>query len=200
MTPEIEAARVGNITASRIKDMLAEGKGVTRAKYAAQLASERMTGKPHRSAFGSASIEHGNETEAMARMQYEIRNGVMVIESGYVPHPHIKHAGCTPDGLVGDDGLVEFKCPDSHTFLTYKLKGEIPRGYRLQMIWQAACTGRKWGDYAPYDPDYLEQDAWIQLRLAPTEKEISDMEFEVIKFNLEVESLIEQIIARRTKA
>lgn len=197
MTPELEAARIGNITASRIADMMAAGKGVTRAKYAAQLAAERMTGKPHRSAFSSASIDHGNETEATARIQYELRNGVMVIESDFVPHPQIARSGASPDGLVGDDGLVEFKCPDTHTFIEYKLKGDIPSKYRWQMLWQCACTGRKWADYSPYDPDLLEQDAWVQIRFTPTEKEIKDLEYEVIKFDLEVKALIAAIVAKR---
>ena len=93
--------------------------------------------------------------------------------------------------------MVEFKCPDTHTFITYKLKGEIPRPYRLQMIWQAACTGRAWADYAPFDPDLPEEDGWLQIRFTPTDQEISDMEFEVIKFDLEVEALIKSIIERR---
>lgn len=198
MTPEIAAARVGNITASRIKDVLAEGRGITRAKYAAQLAAERMTGHPHRSQFSSAAIEHGSETEAIARIKYELRNGVMVEESGFIPHPQIARAGCSPDGLVGDCGLVEFKCPDTHTFISYKLSGEIPRAYRLQMIWQIACTGREWVDYAPFDPDLPEQDGWLQMRFTPTAQEISDIEFEVIKFDAEVEALIKSIIAKRS--
>lgn len=199
MTPELEAARIGNITASRIADVMAGGKGVTRAKYASQLASERMTGKPHRSAFSSASIDHGNDTEAEARIQYELRNGVMVIESDFVQHPQIARSGASPDGLIGDDGLVEFKCPDSHTFLEYKLKGEIPSKYRWQMLWQCICTGRKWADYSPYDPDFLEQDAWVQIRFTPTEEEIKALEFEVIKFDIEVEALIAAIVAKRTR-
>ena len=139
--------RVGNITASRIKDVLAEGKGVSRAKYAAELAVERMTGKPHRkSFFGTDATEHGNEYEPIAATRYEIKNGVMVQGNGklYVPHPQIKRAGCCPDRMVNGDGLVEIKCPDSHTFIEYVMKQEIPRGYRLQMIFQRfipTCVG-----------------------------------------------------------
>lgn len=200
MTPEIAAARVGNITASRIKDMLAEGKGVTRAKYAAQLAAERMTGKPHRSAFTSASIDHGNEMEAHARMRYEIRNGVMVMESDFVPHPQIVRCGATPDGTIGDDGLIEIKCPESHTFVDYIMSGEIPRAYRLQMLWQIACTKRRWCDFVAFDPDLPDEDNFLQIRFIPTPEEIKTLEFEVIKFDLEVEAVIKEIISKRKKA
>jgi putative phage-type endonuclease len=199
MNDDLSQHRTGNITASRIKDMLAEGKGVSRAKYAAQLAAERMTGKPHRSGFSSDALDHGNEFESVARIKYELKNSVMVdgTVNEFVPHPQIKMSGASPDGEVNEDGLVEFKCPDTHTFLGYKLSGEIPRAYRLQMTWQCACTGRKWCDFVAYDPDLPEQDGYLQIRFMPTAKEIQDMEFEVIKFDLEVEELIKKIISKR---
>lgn len=199
MSDDLAPERVGCITASRIKDMLAEGKGVSRAKYCAQLAAERMTGNPHRSAFGGASLEHGKEFEDIAGIKYELKNGVMVDGTGkeFTPHPQIKLSGCSPDRKVGDDGLVEIKAPDTHTFISYKLSGEIPRGYRLQMTWQLACTNRKWCDFVAYDPDLPEEDGYLQIRFIPTAQEIADMEFNVIKFNLEVEELIKEVISRR---
>ena len=201
MSDDLALERVGCITASRIKDVYAEGKGVSRAKYCAQLAAERMTSNPHRSAFGGSSLEHGKEFEAMARIKYELKNGVMVEGTGkeFTPHPQIKLSGCSLDGAVNDDGLSEFKCPDTHTFIGYKLSGEIPRPYRLQMTWQLACTKRKWCDFVAYDPDLPEEDGYLQIRFTSTEKEISDMEFEVIKFNLEVEDLIKQVISKRVE-
>lgn len=198
---DLPQERIGNITASRIKDMLAEGKGISRAKYAAELAASRMTGKPHRNNFRSDAMEHGNEFELVAATQYELRNGVMLEGDGkiYIPHPTIARAGCCPDRFVNDDGLVEIKCPDSHTFIGYKLSGEIPRIYRLQMIFQIACTRRKWNDFVPYDPDLPQEDGYLQIRFVPTAEEIEKMEFEVIKFDLEVEALIEQIKTKRGK-
>jgi predicted phage-related endonuclease len=192
---DLPTERIGKITASRIKDVLAEGKGISRAKYAAELAAERMTGRPHRKSFVTDATEHGNEFEAIAATRYEIRNGVMVEGNGkiFIPHPTIKRAGCCPDRLVGDEGLVEIKCPDSHTFIDYTLKGEIPRVYRLQMIFQIACTRRACNDFYAFDPDMPEEYGDLQIRLVPTKEEVEKMEFEVIKFDLEVESLIEKI-------
>lgn len=191
--------RCGQITASRIKDVLAEGKGISRAKYAAELAASRMTGRPHRNLFKSDAMEHGNEFEIVAATQYELRNGVMLEGDGkiYIPHPQIKRAGCCPDRMVNDDGLVEIKCPDSHTFIGYKMSGEIPRIYRLQMIFQCACTLRKWNDFVAFDPDMPEEDGYLQIRFVPTAEEIEKMEFEIIKFDLEVEELIKRIIEKR---
>lgn len=196
---DLPQERIGNITASRIKDMLAEGKGISRAKYAAELAASRMSGRPHRNSFSSAAMEHGNEFELVAATQYELRNGVMLEGDGkiYVPHPQIKRAGCCPDRFVNDDGLAEIKAPDSHTFIGYKLSGEIPRIYRLQMTFQIACTKRKWCDFVVFDPDMPEEDGYLQIRFIPTKDEIEKMEFEVIKFDLEVEALIERIKSQR---
>lgn len=196
---DLPKERIGNITASRVKDVLAEGKGISRAKYAAELAAERMTGRPHRKSFFTDATEHGNEFESIASTRYELRNGVMVEGNGkvYVPHPQIKRAGCCPDRLVNDDGLVEIKCPDSHTFIDYVMKGEIPRAYRLQMIFQIACTRRTWNDFFAYDPDMPEEFSDLQIRMVPTKEEIEKMEFEVVKFDLEVEELIAQIKSKQ---
>jgi len=143
-------------------------------------------------------MEHGNEFEAMARIQYELRNGVMVEGTGKEFTPHlIITAGASCDGMVNDDGLVEFKCPDTHTFIEYKLSEEIPRQYQLQMMWQLACTGRQWCDFVAFDPDLDERDGYLQIRFTPTPQHIADLETEVIKFDAEVEQLIELILGKR---
>ena len=190
--------RCGKITASRMSDVIAKGEGVSRARYCAELASARMTGKPHRSTFSSDAIDHGNAYEAVARMMYEIKNGVMVEGDGktFIDHPFVKNSGMSPDGLINDDGMVEIKCPSTHVFIEYKLAGEVPSVYRSQIVWQLACSRRKWCDFVAFDPDMPEDYGFIQIRFIPTEKEIKDMEFEVIKFNLEVEDLIKKITAK----
>ena len=192
--------RCGKITASRMSDVLAKGEGVSRARYCAELASARMTGKPHRSTFSSDAIDHGVAFESVARMMYEIKNGVMVEGDGktFIDHPFVKNSGMSPDGLVNDDGMVEIKCPSTHVFIGYKLSGEIPRAYRLQMTWQCAVMRRKWCDFVAYDPDLPEEDGFIQIRFIPTEDEIKNLEFEVIKFDMEVEDLIKKLIEKRT--
>ena len=196
---ELDPARIGCITASRIAGMLAKGKGVTRGNYCAELAASRLTGKPHRDSFTSDAITHGNEFEAMARTQYELRNGVMVEGTGkeFTPHPFVERSGASLDGMVGDDGVFEAKCPNTATFLEYKLTGEIPQKYRWQMLWQLACTRRMWADFVAFDPDLPEADGYLQIRYTPTAQEIADLEREVRMFDCEVELLVQKIISMR---
>jgi len=196
---ELSPDRVGCITASRIADMMAGGKGLTRARYAAQLASERMTGKPHRFNFTTSAMSHGVEFEPAARIKYELKNGVMVEGTGkeFVRHPFIKMAGCSPDGLVDSDGLVEIKNPETHTFFKYWITGEIPQDYRWQMLMQLACTRRKWVDWVAHDPDLPEEYGYLQVRFEPAAHEISDLEREIRFFDAEIEQLIKSIKEKR---
>jgi predicted phage-related endonuclease len=84
---------------------------------------------------------HGTETEPEARRAYEFFVDCDVQQVGFVPHPTINMAGASPDGLVGDDGLLELKCPNSATHIETLLSGEIPDKYIKQMQFQMACTG-----------------------------------------------------------
>jgi putative phage-type endonuclease len=196
-SPEWFAARLGKITSSRISDMLAGGKGLTKARYAAQLAAERMTGKPARESFKNAAMDHGTQFEPMARMQYEIRNGVMIEPCGFIDHPLLPRCGCSPDGLVGSDGIVEIKCPDTHTFINYKLSGEIPTDYKLQMTWQLACTQRQWADFVVFDPDLPEEDGFLCIRFTPSEESKATLQQSALAFDVEVQLLINSLIEKR---
>ena len=197
---DLAPERIGCISASRIADMMAGGKGLTRARYAAQLAAERMTGMPHRLNFTTSAMDHGTEFEPVARMKYELRNGVMVEGTGkeFIRHPFIKMAGCSPDGLVGSDGMVEIKNPETHTFIRYLQTGEIPQIYRWQMLMQLACTRRKWNDWVAHDPDLPEEYGYLQVRFEPTAKEITDLEREIRMFDAEIDHIILSIKEKRS--
>lgn len=200
-TPEWFAERAGKITASRIADMLATtktGESASRANYRAQLVAERMTGQPAES-FNNAAMQWGTDTEPMARMAYELATQTMVEEVGFVTHPFTDRAGASPDGLVGDDGLFEAKCPNTATHISYLLAGEAPKKYIPQMAWQCACTGRKWCDFVSFDPRMEKPDQLFLIRYTPTPEYLSELLKEVLIFDKEVEVLIEQIIARRVK-
>ena len=106
-----KALRLGKVTASRVADVVARtktGYGASRANYAAQLIAERLTGVTAES-YTNAAMQHGTDTEPEARSAYEFYHSVTVEQVAFVPHPTIADAGCSPDGLVGDDGLVEIK-------------------------------------------------------------------------------------------
>lgn len=146
--------RCGKVTASKIADVMARtktGPGAARKNYMADLLTERLTGLP-KQYFTNAAMEWGTETEPQARAMYVFHTGKSVIETGFVPHPTIEKTGASPDGLVGDDGLIEIKCPNTSTHIETLRGGKIDRRYLLQMHWQMICTEREWCDFASFDP------------------------------------------------
>ena len=194
-TEEWFAARAGKVTASRVVDLMAKtksGYSASRDNYLAQLIVERFTGGKAES-FTSAAMQWGNEQEPFARAAYEVRKGVFVDEVGFVPHPSIKDAGASPDGLVGDDGLVEIKCPNTATMIDTLINGTVPNKYYVQMQMQMACTERQWCDYAVFDPRMPESAQLFVKRIDRDIKFIAEMESEIIKFLIELEAKFETL-------
>ena len=141
-TPEWLSARAGKVTASMISAVLMKPETAGFRDYQAQLVAEILTGKPQGSDYTNAHMQFGTETEPLARSAYEAETGFSVDEVGLCIHPSIERAGASPDGLVGNSGLVEIKCPKVATHLAYQIAGVVPAGYKNQMMWQMACTGR----------------------------------------------------------
>jgi putative phage-type endonuclease len=192
-TDEWLQARAGKITASRIKDMMAGGKGVTRDKLKAQLAVERLTGLPVRGSVRSAAMQHGTDCEAEAKADYGFLRGLEVIDAGFVDHPSVSSAGASPDGYVGQDGLIEVKCPETHTHVGYWLDRKVPREYAYQCQWQLACTGRRWVDWVSYDPSLPPRLRLLCIRIERDEGMIALLESEAVKFNFEINELAERL-------
>lgn len=196
-TPEWFAERLGKVTASRVSDVLAKiksGEAAARSNYRAELVAQRLTGYMEEG-FTNAAMQHGNEYEKFARAQYEIKKDVMVDEVGFVSHPVIEWAGASPDGLIGDDGLIEIKCPNTATHIDYMLAGKAPSKYIPQMVWQLACTGRKWCDFVSFDPRMPEEMQLLIVRFDRNDEQIAETEAEVRKFLTEVESTISKLRA-----
>lgn len=198
-TPEWFAERLGKVTASCIYKVMAklrDGKpGADRTNYHAQLVTERLTGAVAET-YSNAAMQWGNETEPQARAMYAFEQGVEVEEVGFVPHPSIEMAGASPDGLVGNDGLVEIKCPNSATHIATLTGAAIERKYLLQMQWQMACTGRQWCDFASFDPRLPLE---MQLHVRRVERDdtlIAEIEDEVRKFLGEVEATVADLHTR----
>jgi len=157
-TEEWFAARLGKVTASKIADVMAKtktGYGATRTKYMDQLLDEIVTGQPT-AGFTNAAMQHGIDTEPKARAAYELITGNEVVEVGFVDHPTIDQAGASPDGLVGDDGMLEIKCPNTSTHRSFLVSGKIDRRYMLQMQWQMACCDRQWCDFVSFDDRLID--------------------------------------------
>jgi putative phage-type endonuclease len=183
-TEEWFAARAGKVTASRVVDLMAKtksGYSASRENYMAQLVVERFTGGKSES-FSSAAMAWGTEQEPFARAAYEAREGVFVDEVGFVPHPSIKDAGASPDGLVDADGLVEIKCPNTATMIDVLINETVARKYYMQMQMQMACTERQWCDYVVFDPRMPENAQMFVKRVARDDAFILEMEGEITKF------------------
>jgi len=196
-TTEWFEQRCGHLTASRIADMMArtqKGWGASRANYAAQLIAERLTGVAE-SGFTSAAMQHGIDTEAAARAAYGFMQDVEVIEAPFVLHPRLAWSGASPDGFVGDDGLVEIKCPNTATHITTLRGGEIPDKYIKQMQWQMACTGRNWCDFVSFDPRMpVEMQLHIQ-RVNRDNDLIAEIESAAIGFLDEIAATVAELEA-----
>ena len=191
-TAEWFSLRLGQVTGSRVADSVARtktGYSASRANYLAQLVSERLTGHSGES-FTSAPMQWGVDHEAEARRSYSFRTDRTVSLAGFVQHPTIKMAGASPDGFVGEDGLVEIKCPNTSTHIETFLTGKIPAKYETQMLWQLACTGRSWCDFVSYDPRLPEAMSLFISRLTYNEDRIAELEDEVRMFLREVDDLV----------
>lgn len=194
-TPEWFAQRLGKVTASRVADVIAKtktGYSTSRSNYMTELALERITGTRQES-YTNAAMQWGTETEPLARAAYEALTGEIVMEVPMINHPTIEMAGASPDGLVGDHGLIECKCPNSATHMETLLSKKPAGKYVTQMQWQMACTGRNWCDFVSFDPRFPEHLRLFVTRVVRDEEVISELEAEVIKFLAELVEVVKKL-------
>jgi putative phage-type endonuclease len=183
--------RAGKVTASRIADVTAKtksGYGAGRKNYMAQLVVERLTGEVAES-YTNAAMQWGIETEPYAREAYEIRTGEIVEQVGFIKIPDMM-AGASPDGLVGEDGLLEIKCPNSATHIDTLLTQKIDRKYLLQMQWQMLATDRNWCDFVSYDPRMPENLRYFCKRVDRDQELLLEVTGEVTKFLKELDDKV----------
>jgi putative phage-type endonuclease len=189
-------ARIGKVTASRVADVIAKtksGYSASRDNYMAQLVCERLT-KQKAEGFTNAAMQHGTETEPLARLSYEVAHNVLVDEVGFIPHPTIEMSGASPDGLVNDDGLIEIKCPNTATHIETLLSESVPTKYYTQMQFQLACTGREWCDFVSFD-NRLPQELQLFVKRVPRDDTyIRLMEAEIVQFLSELDDKINKLM------
>lgn len=195
-------SRIGMLTASRIADALRKSKREstgeleTRKNLRLTLSVERITKKPADN-FVSAAMARGTELEPVARAMYELRKDTVTEQIGFVLHPdrvNLEWAGASPDGLIGDTGLVEFKCPLANTHAEYLLGEVVPAEYVPQMAWQlACCPGYKWCDFVSYHPEFPEPLDLFIVRMPRDEHVIASMEAEAQHFLAAVAETVERI-------
>lgn len=197
-SPEWLALRVGKVTGSRVADMmkkLKDGKpAASRKDYAFDLALERLTGESQSHDLSNVKwVQDGKEREPEARDLYAFMRGVEVQQIGFATHDTVPMFGASPDALVGEDGLLEIKCPKPKTHLEYLLAGVAPEDYTPQMDAEMACTGRKWCDFVSYHPAFPAQSQLFVVRYFRNDERIAELEREVVKFNAEVDEIVRQI-------
>ena len=192
-TPEWLAARAGKVTASMVSAVLMKPETAGFRDYQAQIVAEILTGKPQGSDYTNAAMQFGTENEPLARSAYEAETGFSVDQVGMVIHPTIERSGASPDGLVGNSGLVEIKCPKVATHLSYLIAGVVPTTYKNQMMWQMACTGRAWCDFVSFRPDLPENLQLFVMPLLRDKAKIAEMETAVIAFLAGVDQMIEKL-------
>lgn len=198
---EWAAARAGRVTASRIADVLSRARdrkseGATRANYKAQIIAEILTGKPQEDDYTNQWMDDGVENEPFAKATYETVAGVFVDPLPFVVHPRLDRAGASPDGLIGDKGMVQLKCPKPATHIGYCLARVVPSKYEPQMHWEMACCEREWSDFVSYCPALPAPLNLFVVRLPRNSSEERRITAEVAQFNREVDEIIEKLTGK----
>lgn len=202
-TEEWFAARRGRVTASKVKDVMAKGRGgapsATRQNYMMQLLCERLTGKCEEG-YSSAAMQRGTELEPLARMAYELFADGEVSEVGIFHHPTIEGFSASPDGVVGATGLLEIKVPNTATHIYTMQSGKHDATYEWQMLAQMACSGREWVDFVSFDDRLPDELQYVCFRYHRDEARIREMEAEVKAFLDELAELEHQMRERMRAA
>ena len=194
-TDEWFEARLGRATASRFSDIMSRGRNgyepAARKNYKAELVTERLTGVKADS-FTSSAMQHGIDYEPTARLMYEMTTSNTVEETGFHQHEKLM-AGASPDGLIGDNGLLEIKCPNTATHIATLHSQEVPRQYFWQVHGQMWITGRKWCDFVSFDPRLPANAQMFITRVHRDEDVIEDLAGQVTTFLREVAAEVQFI-------
>lgn len=169
--------RLGIPTASNYSQLItSKGEPSRQARtYIDKLIAQRLTGK-RESSFTTEHIERGIEMEPRAVAWYEFERDVEVVETGFHRHPELD-TGCSPDGLVGEDGLLEIKCPAPHTHVKYLRAEKVPTEYYPQVQGQIWVMGREWCDFLSFHPEMPK----LLIRVERDEQFIAALEEQVTK-------------------
>jgi hypothetical protein len=200
-TPEWDLARLCTPTSSRFNELITplgkprRGESVT--TYRRQLIGEWLTGLPH-SIPTTRAMQHGIENEDAARDVYEHVTGNEVEQVGFIRCDSLP-CGCSPDGLIGDVGGIEIKCPfNTGEHVRTILDGDVPPQYVAQVQGSLLVTGRKWWDLVSYDPRIDDVSvAMFILRVYRDEEFIGTLRDAIVAFDLKLQSEIRTIQKRR---
>lgn len=189
------ALRLGKVTASKMADVLSKGRGTAQSKtaetYMFELLAEKLTGKS-KPFFENDAMRWGTETEPQARSMYSVKNDfVSVEEVAFVEHNEF--IGISPDGLIGDDGLLEIKCPNTTTQLRRALSDNYSKDYNTQIQCQLWVTEREWCDFVSFDPRLECEAGYLQQRVYRDDEFIEDMKIKTYTFVEKLNELHERL-------
>jgi len=189
-TPEWFAARCGIPSASNFDKILTtDGKpSKQRIKYLYQLAGEKTAGKQEET-YQNAAMLRGIEMEDEARKLYEIITGESVFQVGICVTEGKAVYAASPDGMVGEDGLLEIKNPLIATHVSYLLDGKLPMDYFQQTQGQLLVTGRKWVDFVSNYPGLKP----LIVRVERDKEFLKALEIELEVFCSELAEIISKI-------
>lgn len=189
---EWKQLRLGKITASRLSDVMASGRSgapsKTRQSYMLQLAAEILTGEAEDS-FSNKYMDWGNVCEPQARSMYEFDSGNVVEEVAFVIASD--RFGVSPDGMVGQDGLLEIKCPKTTTQIDRFITGKFPTEYKAQVQGQLLATERTWCDFVSFDPRISGPAQYFIIRVERDEDYIIELQTKIDTFTDELNNLLE---------
>ena len=183
-------ARKGMITASRFGDVLAKGKGTdfgkTAMSYAYEILAVEITGEEK--GFTNTAMEWGIENEPDARLAYQMKTFDFVQEVGFIKYDDM--VGGSPDGLIGEDGGIEIKCPyNSTNHIAVMISKETPTEYVPQVQGSMLITGRKWWDFVSYDPRFPKDKRLIIIKNKRDEEYIKILKERLEKFKIFLEEI-----------
>ena len=166
-------ARLGIPTASEFKRILTPGGKLAkpRSEYVWELVAEWALGEPVTKFGGNDWTERGQVLEPEARKFYSFQRDLKPRTVGLIYRDEDRMCGCSPDGLVGDNGLIELKCPMAGNHLQYLVGDSVPSKYAMQVQGQLWVSGRAWCDFVSYYPGLpvfikrVEPDSKIQTVL-----------------------------------
>lgn len=168
--------RLGKITASKMADVLSKGRGTALSKlaetYMMELLAERLTGEA-KSFFENEAMRWGTETEPQARAMYELNSGNDVREVAFIERNEF--VGVSPDGLIGECGMLEIKCPTTITQIKRALTDDYSKDYYAQIQMQLWVAEREWCDFLSFDPRLDVEAGYLLQRVKRDEEFISDM-------------------------
>lgn len=196
-TDEWFKERCGKFTGSRFADVMARNKKTGEPLKAyhdliMDIVVERITGNPIEGAQGHA-LQWGQDVEPFAREAYELETGRSVVETGFIIHPQYSFVGCSPDGLINEDGGLEMKCPKSSRVHLERFTTGLPDEYKPQVQGCMWVTDREWWDFVSFDPRMPESHQILIIQIVRDDKYISQLEHAVIEANALVEDRLNEL-------